>query len=439
MALVASAMILGGGGSSNPQTEMLLQLLTALLAFPLVVLPGWQRGLGPVRGEAWLLAGLVLLIPVAQLVPLPPAIWHALPGREVEIQALATTQADQRWMPLSVAPARTFAALLAMLCPVLLLMQVSRLSLRGRNWVCSAIVAVGVLSLLLGVLQLSHTGGWDWSFYTQFSQGYLVGFQANRNAEVDVFLICILAFGVLMATRLGDGRHHSLTWAGLMMGTAPLLVGAFMTGSRTGIALSVVVLLSMAVMLWPAYRKSRGALVWLGGLAIGLPVMAAGLMQLAAVRKVIDRFSLTHEARWDLWADTSYAIRQVWPFGSGVGTIMPMLEAAERLEEVDPTRPVRAHNDWLEWVLEGGLPGMIVLGLIAAVVGVLLVRALLASRGPDGDPAYRAQVIFAGGVLALEGLHSIVDYPMRSMSLAALTAVAVGFSLKPAAVRRNKP
>jgi O-antigen ligase len=185
-------------------------------------------------------------------------------------------------------------------------------------------------------------------------------------------------------------------------------------------------------------RLRRQTLMWLGGLAIALIALCAALLRLPAVLKVVDRFSVTREARWDLWLDTNYAIHQVWPFGSGVGTIVPMLEAAERLETVDPTRPVRAHNDWLEWVLEGGLPGIFVLALIAVVVGALLIRAWLASREPNVDPVYRAQVIFAGSVLLVEGLHSIVDYPMRSMALAALTAVAVGFLLEPAAMRRNR-
>ena len=437
MLLVVLSMALGGGGTSNPQTEMILQVLTALVVIPLTVAPDWQRGLGKISRTSWLLAGLILVMPVVQLVPLPPAIWQSLPGRAIEAQALAAAQADHRWMPLTMAPSRTFAALLAMICAVLVMQQVSRLSIGGRNWICATILVIGALSMLLGVLQLSHTGGADWSLYDQFSKGFLVGFQANRNAEADVLLICILAFGVLMTTRLSDGRHHTVVWIGILMGTAPLLIGVLLTGSRTGIALVVLVLPMLFIMLAPALRIRGRTLGWLAGTAVGLLVVASALTQLPAVGKVIDRFSLTHEARWDLWVDTAYSIRQVWPIGSGVGTIVPMLEAAERLDTVDPTRPVRAHNDWLEWTLEGGLPGLVILGLTLLVVGILLVRAWRAARGPKGDPVYRAQVIFAGGILLVTALHSIDDYPLRSMALAALAAVAVGFLLAPAAAQRG--
>lgn len=438
MVLVALAMVLGGGGTVNPSTEMVLQVLTALVLLPLVASHSWQRGLGPVQVPAMILAGLVLLVPVAQLVPLPPSIWQALPGRSIEVQSLSLIQAEKSWMPLTMAPSRTFASLLATLCPVLLMLQVSRLSLRGRNWLCSIIVGVGILSLALGVLQLSRTGGLEWSLYNQFSEGFLVGFQANRNAQADILLAGMLATGVLATTRISDGRTHLLSWAGLFLGLTGLLVGLFMTGSRTGIALCTIVLGFILVMLWPALRKRSTVLYSLAG-SVGAFIVASGLlMQLQSVQKIVARFSLTREARWDLWADTWYSIGQVWPFGSGIGTIVPMLEAAERLDVVDSTRPVRAHNDWLEWILEAGLPGMIVLGLILLFIGYLIVRAVISIRRQNTNPARRAQVIFAIGFLVVEALHAVVDYPMRSMSLAALAAVAVAMLMDPAAPQQSR-
>lgn len=438
MAVVALSLILGGGGTVNPQTEMVLQVLTGLIMIPLFAGTDWQRGLGPIQKPALLLGGLVLLVPVSQLIPLPPSLWHSLPGRSVEVQSLALIQADKSWMPLTMAPARTFASLLAMICPVLLMLQISRLSMRGRNWLYWAIVAVASLSLALGVLQLSHTGGLEWSLYSQFSKGFLVGFQANRNAEADVLLAAMLATGVLATSRLGDGRNHVMTWIGLILALLAILVGLFMTGSRTGIALSTIALGFVGAMLWPVLRN-RSAVIYGSLVSAGILVISGGLLlQLQSVQKIIGRFSLAREARWDLWADTWFALGQVWPYGSGIGTIVPMLEAAERLEVVDMTRPVRAHNDWLEWMLEAGLPGIVVLGLIILLVGYLSVRAIMAATRAGATPTRRAQVLFAIGFLLIEALHAVVDYPMRSMSLAALAAVAVAMLLEPAASQRNR-
>jgi O-antigen ligase len=295
------------------------------------------------------------------------------------------------------------------------------------------------MSLVLGALQLSHTGGWTWSLYAQFNEGFLVGFHANRNAEVDVLLISALAFGVLMTMRLGGQRPTPLNWAALVMGVAALLVGAFMTGSRTGIALSVVMLIALAVMLWPVLNLKRSVSIGLGSAALVLPLLGVLLVQMPAVQKVVSRFEFTGEARWGIWADTMFAAKQVWPYGSGVGTIIPMLEAAEQLDLVQQLYPVRAHNDWLEWTMEAGLPGLVVLAAVALVLLTMIVRALLSARKDGGDRVRMAQIIFAIGLFMIIGLHAVVDYPLRSMALSALAAVAAAFLTKPAALQHNRP
>lgn len=431
VAIIAISMILGGGGTSNPQAELILQLIIAVFALALVAAPNLQDGFGHVPRAMWVLGFLVLLVPALQLIPLPPSVWQALPGREVEVAALRVAGAEGAWMPLSMAPARTFASLVALLGAVLVMLQVSRLPLRDRNWLCAAIVAVAVLSMLIGVLQLSRTAGFDWSLYSEFSKGHLIGFQANHNAQADILQIGLLAFGVLMVSRLGDGRRHLVTWFGLALGTFAFLVSIFMTGSRAGISLAVVALAMLGTMLWPFLRSRPNILLWLGGGAATIAGLAAAAWQLPSIQRVVDRFSVLHDARADLWVDTSFAIHQVWPIGSGVGTIVPMLEAAERLDVVDPSWPVRAHNDWLEWTLEAGVPGFVVLAAIFVVVGYLLARAVAATSGRRADAAQRAQAIFASGVFLILGLHSVVDYPLRSMSLAVLAAVAVAFLTAP--------
>lgn len=438
MVLITAAIVLGGGGTVNPQTEMILQVVTAVVMIPLLASPRWQKGLGHVPLAIKLLAALVLVLPVLHLVPLPPSIWQGLPGREIEQQSLALVGAQNTWMPLSMAPARTFASLLAMICPVLLMIQVSRLSTRGRNWLCITIIGAGIVSLLLGALQLSHTAGWNWSPYSQISEGYLVGFQANRNAQADFLLYAMLALGVVVTTRLSDGRHHALTWAVFLFLFISFLVGLVMTGSRTGIALILPTLATLGLMLWPTLQNRKAALLWLGGIFGVVIIGGAALSQMNSVQRVADRFFSTKEARWDLWTDTWFAMQQVWPFGSGIGTIVPMLEAAEQLDVVDTTRPVRAHNDWLEWYMEAGVPGLIILGIIAILLCVMAARGLIASFRSNGDVGRRAQVLLGCGVMVICALHSVMDYPLRSMALAALTAMAVAFLPEPAAMQRRK-
>ena len=438
VAIVVLSLILGGGGVLTPYMEMIVQVLTALLMIPLVLSDRMQRGLGPIPVASWVLAALAVVVPVVQLVPLPPSVWQALPGRAVELGALAAAGEANRWMPLSMAPARTFASLLSMACSTLIMLQVSRLTVKGRTWLCGSIVFVAGLSLVLGMLQLSHTGGYDWSLYTFFSRGFLVGFQANRNSEADVLLISALAFCVLIVARLANRRASTLSRFAVAIGFTPIIVGIFMTGSRTGIALIAVMAVVVVVMLRPLLRLGRQGWMLAGGSTLALIAGCAALAELPAVQKVLGRFGPRPDARWDIWTDTHFAIGQVWPYGSGVGSIVPMLEAAERLETVSIFYPVRAHNDWLEWTMEAGVPGMVVLALIALVLAGMTVRALVDCRRRDRDPVRMAQVVFALGLFLIVGLHSVVDYPLRSMSLAALAAVAVAFLTKPAALQQGK-
>jgi len=148
-----------------------------------------------------------------------------------------------------------------------------------------------------------------------------------------------------------------------------------------------------------------------------------GLTRISAIQNVIARFGTGSEGRWDFWLDTIYAVRRSWPFGTGIGTFSYAFEAAERLEMVNSLFPTRAHNDWLEWTLETGVAGWVaVIVTLAAIVW----SARLAWRQIDKEhpnSLHRGQILFGVGVLVIVSLHALVDYPTRSMSLAALIAV----------------
>ena len=67
-----------------------------------------------------------------------------------------------------------------------------------------------------------------------------------------------------------------------------------------------------------------------------------------------------------------------------------------------------AHNDWAEWTVEGGLP---VLGLLA----LLAVWSL--PRAPQSLWSIGIPTVF---------LHSLVDYPLREPALAAVLFAMLG-------------
>ena len=102
-------------------------------------------------------AAALLALPALQLIPLPPALWQSLPGREAEIAALALIGEANRWLPWTVSPPRTLAALLALIPPAVALVLAARASLAGRR--------LALVSLVAMVARLERargrpTGGW---------------------------------------------------------------------------------------------------------------------------------------------------------------------------------------------------------------------------------------------------------------------------------------
>ena len=370
-------------------------------------------------------ASALFALPALQLVPLPPDLWRALPGREVEAAALDLVGAGERWMPLSVSPPRTLAALLAMIVPAVAVVVAALASPRGRMLGLAALVAMALISLGVGFVQLANGPGSALRFYAASHIEDLTGFQANRNAAADVLLIGMLAVGALTASQPSGWRSQGSIAAAL---AAILLAsGVILTASRMGTLLLAGVALAALTVLAIRYHAR---LTWSRKLALGGAVLALAVAFAWAVAGAPSRIAgrLAQggaEARPEIWHDTLFAIGQNWPWGSGVGTFVPVFIAAERLEVVDPSYPNRAHNDFLELALEAGLPGVLVLVALAGLLVWRLWVRLREQRSRDDQ----AQLWFAGAVLALVALHSIVDYPLRSMALAAAVGAVVGFIL----------
>jgi O-antigen ligase len=147
---------------------------------------------------------------------------------------------------------------------------------------------------------------------------------------------------------------------------------------------------------------------------------------------IFARYSLGAELRPQIWIDSLTAARTYFPVGAGLGAFLPVFLAAERLEAIHPVIPNRAHNDFLELVIEAGALGFAVAALMIAL---LARQALIQWR--EGSARSRRQMVFALAVLAIVGLHSLVDYPLRSLSLACVAAAGAGLLIPVSRARRG--
>ncbi|MGE5953076.1 MAG: O-antigen ligase family protein [Qipengyuania vulgaris] len=420
-AFIALAMVLGGGGSPSPATEIVVQLGFA------AAMVAWLWWANPEEsGHAaipplLLWFGLALLaLPLVQLLPLPPAIWQSLPSRDLEQTTLSLIGEGNSWRALSISPLTTLAALLALLPAVGVMLGASLLNRRDRRLLLLVIMLVTISGAMLGALQLAG-GPDDFRIYEKTHRGWLTAFHANRNAAADALLIGSLALSAWFA---GSGQVELRRRRLPIFAAAQfiLVIAVILTGSRTGIALLVFSLPFHWMMLRPegaklATRTLFAATAAFAAALVALPLALASNSRLA---RVAERFDATGDARLPLWDDTLDAIAGFWPAGSGVGTFPQAFQPFESLEHLDQFFPNRAHNDYFEFLLEAGLiaPAMLAFGAIALF--------LLARRAWKLSPQDHAGQIFALGTLAIVALHSIVDYPLRNMAIACLAGVAAG-------------
>ncbi len=423
--LLAAALGLGGGGSPAPMAEIALQCFSAIIVAAWLLTSCAPPPFVTTDRSVWIIAGLILVLPLVQLIPLPPILWHALKGRELEQAALALVGAQNSWRPWSVLPTRTLSSLLVMIPVVAMLVMASSLPRGGRAVLVAVAAGMAVLSLIIGAGQMSGGYGNPLRFYSPDLE-YLNGFQANHNSTADILLIGIVGFAASLREYAAFRPRSRLTpayrLAAIAIMTLLLSFGVFLTASRMGMLLLPVAYLGVLWLVWPLLKFDRRS-ASVAGLAALLVLMIATYLALHnhVIERVLTRFDFVGEYRPQIWRDTVYAIGQHLPWGSGMGTFVPVFAAGERLEAVGATFPNRAHNDYLELLLEGGVFGAMLFVAVAVIVGAAARRAL--KRPPAGS---RGQVVFAITVLAVIALHSQVDYPLRSMSLAFVAAICVG-------------
>lgn len=422
-ALLAFGIVFGGGGSPHPYPELVVELASIWLAVVsyLIRRPigfAWQAD-----RKLWICVAAFAVPFVIQLIPLPPFIWQALPGRETAREALALVGEASSWRPISLSPAATLASLLSLIPPVAAIYLIAQLPLLARTRLLAVLAALGFVAALVGLLQLSSGNSNLLRFYKATHYGFATGFQANRNAQGDVLLIAALALAMYASAR---SRLFTswLSRGALGVGLIFLVASVFTTGSRTATALVLVLLLFCSAPWLPAARQlERGRLIAiLCGAGLVIAGVSAAAFHNGVIDRTVNRFGATSESRPAIWEGAVFAFDRFNPVGSGIGTIAPVLASAETLEVVDSTRPNRAHNDYLEFAVEAGPLG---LALVVALAALFVARVTsLIRRSPSLQQ--RRQALFALGTAAIIGLHSLVDYPMRSMALSIMAGVAIG-------------
>lgn len=447
LGFLALCVLFGGASQSGLAQTMMLQVI----ACGVMLIALWRAWSidrdGPWKGALFLFAALIG-VGAIQLIPLPPWLWSAIPGRAELAQRADLMELSAVWMPLSLAPMDTVRGLFRFLPPIalfgLMIMANREVLSRGLPWM---VALLGILSSAIGFLQIF--GGPDsWLyFYDPTNRGNATGLFANVNHQSS-FLLMALPFVAVLLARWADTRRQD-PWGNARGGVIfvmglTLVTGVLAAGSFAGYLMLGPVLIACFAILQTPTSETRGgtgsalfrglALIGLvcGAVALGYLLVTSPLLPGLGVT-VIDQSDLS---RPQIFERTGAAIGDHFPFGSGLGSFEAVYPAYEDPSVVTATYVNHAHNEYLQIFLEFGIFGPLILLAALALWGR---QTLVIWWGPTGaDRRLRRAASVALGVVIL---HSIVDYPLRTAATAGVAAVAAAVLTAPASRRpvRTEP
>jgi O-antigen ligase len=413
-AYVLLCLLLGGSNHGIWQTAFLQ--VGAVLLIGLLIATGTKQQLpSSARRLLFLIIGSILLV-LLQLVPLPPAIWTKLPGRGPIAESYQALGMAWPWLPLSMTPYGTLNApfyalpFLAVLLGTILLRQAE------TPWTVAALIAGTLAGVVLGALQAAGDDGWK--IYSITNSG-AVGFFANRNFFGTLLLVNIPFAVAVMASAGPFDKNARLTLK--VVGAAYLLVvliGILLNRSLAAAVIAVPVSLASIALLPFRLSFKWYATAFAVIIALGLAFLIAG-GQLSS--EVIGGDALSIQTRTAIWSQALLIVGDTFPLGSGLGSFSQIYAFYEDPLIVDRWYVNNAHNDYLELVLEMGLPGVI---LVLAFLGWWALQTKKVWTSPHVDSVARAATIASGAMLA----HSIVDYPLRTAAISSLFGFCVGVS-----------
>lgn len=418
--LWSATLLLGGSAREDAWSLLLLRPVTAALFAYAVLRSGpiaWRRA----RAETLFACGLILL-PLVQLIPLPPPLWQMLSGDSVARQSWQAAAIQAPWHGLSLTPRHSWNAVFALLGPIAGFLLALELSPRQARRGALLILLGGALSALLGALQI--LGVARIYLYEITNHDAAVGLFANRN-HAAVLLACLLPLLALQLRGGAPSRTLHLQRGAALAGALLLIPLVLLTGSRSGL---ICVMAALGAALWVhgklRLRIAVPTMAVLAALVSGLFFLADRAPALQRLTGVAEQADLRVRAAPVIWN----GVVQYWPWGSGIGSFAEVYQVEEPQTLLGPAYLNHAHNDVLELLLTGGLPAAV---MISLGIALLIHRGVNVFRPATsfGEMGARANARAGLAVVALLLFASLVDYPLRTPILATVLAFAIALSI----------
>ena len=313
--------------------------------------PDLQRKNTP-RWPNWLFFGFWGFV-LFQCIPLPKFLVKILsPQTFVFQQQYVPDFSSMKFISLSLAPSISLKSGLALL-PYFLVGFLIVKSIKKRSQIVrlfSVIFIVGIFESVYGLAAL-------------FGDSNLVtGTFINRNHFAG-YMEMMIAIGLGLMLFLEDsGKKTSISRLVISLGIIVMSLALIFSRSRSGVLILVLIFVlffSLNIM-HTKIRKDhkRGAKI----LLISIFIIIIILSLFFGVDSILQRFSmenLIRESRLDIWGQTLGIVADFPVFGSGLGTFVLLYPVMEADGEIIKTS--HAHNDYLEYLSELGITGVILL------------------------------------------------------------------------------
>jgi O-antigen ligase len=433
-------------GSVPPAARLALEIAAFLLVLVWIFRAATRGAHLPPRAVGIGIAG-ILCLALLQALPLPSPVLRSVAPRAEQIRhetepppALRSSEAALLGVDPSrfgtpgtfsvdrgstASALRTGAALAG-----LLLVATTVAATRGVRRLALALLVSAAFQGLYGLLVLVSGHDRIWHLPKRYGLDAATGTFVNRNhfaCLLAMSLACGMALILYNAKRERPrGSRNRLVELLSPAGSRNLLLGVLLvvglaglltSFSRAGIAVGLFALTLTIV----AAGRSHGLRT---RLIITTLIIAAAVLPLAQVGydRLVGRYEQTAEdlqfegGRATVWLDT-VRMASVFPlFGTGYGTfaeIYPLFRSPEVRKFYQ-----FAHNDPLQALAEGGVAGLVFLGLLAIPIVLTVVAGIRGAKGVLG-------VGFAAGLAAML-LHSLVDFNFHIPANAATAAILAG-------------
>ena len=437
-------------GGNRPLPLLILELAATVLLVVLLLRTSFMQHLS----RPLLVAiGALVALPLVQLLPLPEFAWNWLPGRDFYAAASSAAGAISGHRAVSLIPNATESALLVVLIPIAVFLATVSTSEAQLKQLLNLFIGLAVLQAIIGLAQFGTgsltvfwppEGGKISSAYGTYpNYDHFAGFLEMALPLVLALLIAHIDFGSKKS--LHPHRRQNLRQrlaqlfasgirfnaVAIYSGAAlAILLGVIFSRSRTAIALVMLGILLCALLFGSRVGGQRST-----RLVTLFTVIGIALAVEIGLAPVLARFAdggLVDHTRLSIFAGTIQGIRDFFPFGSGLGSYPAVFR---RFQPGDvPLFVNHAHNDYLEWLFEGGLAtAMLMLAFL--MLYVLRWREIWPTGNGRWAPITFVRIA-AGISLLLMGLHGLIDFNLHIPANAAFFAFLAGVFFHPGAGQR---